>query len=310
MCLSYSRFLSVNPIVYCLIMSSDDDIPPMPPLETPVLFHRPTSQSNSGATSIQETSIQDHTMSQFIPSPVSYSDWNETYIPNFYQQCNRYRFTKMKDNDNTTDLSNTRSSNRQSVDSLYHNHTHDGKVDRRTFSMCGPNSMTCVSMSGTKELNIEDIYKEQDLRIGFTTRGKAPRKIMGDMQKFGWVIYTGVYVHHKEYVYNLSDEFSNLVQNKSMRMWHGIGGTERCIFKLDEFMLENLFKCLKETKCISKCFNDIHTLVLNKIPPFKDRVSMKNKSLVDNFGYVDEQLPHCDYGSTFCNDPDSMDMNI
>ena len=64
MCLSYSRFLSVNPIVYCLIMSSDDDIPPMPPLETPVLFHRPTSQSNSGA-----TSIQDHTMSQFIPSP-------------------------------------------------------------------------------------------------------------------------------------------------------------------------------------------------------------------------------------------------
>ena len=119
-----------------------------------------------------------------------------------------------KENDNTTDFSNTRSSNRQSVDSLYHNHTQDGKVDRRTFSMCGPNCMTCVSMSGTKELNIEDVYKEHKLRIGFTTRGKAPKKIMGDMQKYGWVIYTGVNVHHKEYVYNLSDEFSNLVKKK------------------------------------------------------------------------------------------------
>jgi len=105
------------------------------------------------------------------------------------------------------------------------------------------------------------------------------------MQKFGWVIYTGVNVHHKEYVYRLGDEFSSIVQNQSMRMWHGIGGTHRHKFKLDEFMLDNVSKCLKETKCISNFFYDIHTFVLNIIPAFKDSVSMKKISYCKFWSY-------------------------
>ena len=203
-----------------------------------------------------------------------------------------------------------RRSSRNEVDSTYHNHTPYGEVDRKTFSMCPANCTTCVNISGTKELNLEDIYKDLNLRIGLTHRGKPPKKIVGDLYKFGWVIYTGVNVHHKNYVCDLDDEFSNLVKNKPKRMWHGIGGTERRVFKLDEFMIDDPNKALNETKTVAKLFDDIHSHVLNKIPAFKDKVTMKKRSLLANFGIVEEQQPHRDFGSSKCNDKNSMNTNI
>ena len=205
-----------------------------------------------------------------------------------------------------TSSSSRRSSNRQQVDSLYHNHTADGEVDRRTFCMCNSTCKTCVSISGTKELNVEDIYKDKNLRVGWTSRTKAPKKIIGDINKFGWVIYTGVNIHHKDYVYHLDEELSNLVKNKPRRMWHGIGGTERRYFKLDEFMIEDTSKALKETENVSKIFDDIHSLVVHKIPIFKDKVVIKKKSLLANFGVVKEQQPHRDFGCSRVDDNNSM----
>jgi hypothetical protein len=207
-------------------------------------------------------------------------------------------------NRNTSSTS-ARRSTRTEVASVYKNHTPFGEVDRKTFVMCNSNCNCCVNMTGTKVLNIEDIYNDNNWRIGLTTRDKAPKKVIGDLIKFGWVIYTGVNVHHKEYVSELDVEFNELVKNKPKRMWHGIGGTERRIFKLDEFMIEDPNKKLIETKTISKVFDDIQSRVVNKIIPFKNGAILKKRSLLANFGEVVEQQPHRDYGSSKCKDPNS-----
>lgn len=54
-----------------------------------------------------------------------------------------------------------RSSSRQEVDSFYQNHTQVGKVDRNIFCMCGHNYNKCVSISGTKEFTLEEMYHEK-----------------------------------------------------------------------------------------------------------------------------------------------------
>lgn len=205
--------------------------------------------------------------------------------------------------------SSRRSSSRIEVGSSYTNHTPEGQVDRCTFRMCGPNCKLCVTVSSTKELNIEDIYNQKKIRVGHTIKQK-PRKIIGDLQKFGWVVYTGVNVHHKKYSYNLSNECSMLVEKQPKRMWHGIGGTERRAFKLDELRIDNSSKANSDIHSIETFFDDILQLVLNNTSCFKDKVQMKRRSLLANFGNVEEQTPHRDFGSSRCNDPNRINNNI
>lgn len=201
--------------------------------------------------------------------------------------------------------STTRKSSRLKFDKLYKNNLHEGEVDTRTFSLCNNDCSKCISLSRMKEVNIEELYQNKDMKVGHTVRNR-PILIAGDMDLLGWAVYTGVNVSQKNYSINLEAQLRNLVEKQPKKKWHGINNTDRRAFKLDSLVLEEEKSKADNHKLIYTLFDDIKLEVLSKIKFLGKDIIPSKRSILANFSHLQEQEPHRDYASSRIDDSNAM----
>ena len=201
----------------------------------------------------------------------------------------------------------SRHSSRLQFDKLYKNNLFEGKVDSKTFRLCDKKCCKCTSLNRMKEVNIDEIYKENNLKIGHTVRNR-PLLIAGDIEELGWAVYTGVNVSQKNYKVDLEAQLRNLVEKQPKRNWHGINNTDRRAFKLDNLVLDEEQSKNDDHKLIYTLFDDIKSEVLTKIRFLGKDISLPRRSILANFSHLNEQEPHRDYASSRNDDPNATKM--
>jgi hypothetical protein len=191
---------------------------------------------------------------------------------------------------------------------IYTNFSENNKVVRDTFRLCGRNCGHCKSIDNTMCVN-HDHYKEIDVGNYIKSHSKnnragavmsshvqrAPTKLLGNMKKLGWEVYTGVQFSLDKYQ-NLNAQLRGCVRGEGSTEWQGIGGTSRCAFKVDYLLSDpSKKKIIDNVPLITTAYNDIHNMVLKKIPCLGKCVVMEGRSLLANMDQVDEQTPHRDF---------------
>jgi hypothetical protein len=174
--------------------------------------------------------------------------------------------------------------------------------------MCKNNCTKCKNIRLTMATN-HDNYSEIDVgynlknfknnRRGATAmsshKQRKPIRILGNMKQLGWEVYTGVQFSLSKYQ-NLQAQLRDCVRGRGSNDWHGIGGTNRSAFKIDDILADaNKRKIMDDLPLIESIYNDIRNVVLKQVPYLKDNVKMEGRSLLANMGQVDEQVPHRDF---------------
>ena len=172
---------------------------------------------------------------------------------------------------------------------------------RQNCASCKSNRNTmCINNDNYSTIDIGDYLKEYSRNRTASTaisshKQRTPVRILGDMNKLGWEVYTGVQFSLGKYQ-NLNAQIRDCVIGKGSKDWHGIGGTARSAFKIDELLSDpSKKKLVLNCPLVTTSFDDIKTVVLKKIPYLGDNVKMHGRSLLANMGQVDEQQPHRDF---------------
>ena len=191
---------------------------------------------------------------------------------------------------------------------IYTNFSENNKVVRDTFTVCGKNCVHCKTINNTMCVN-HDHFKEVDvgehikqysknrkaITVMSSHKQRAPTKILGDMKKLGWEVHTGVQFSLDKYQ-NLNAQIRGCVRGDGSAEWQGIGGTSRCAFKVDHLLSDpTKKKIIDKMPLITTAYDDVHNIVLKKIPYLGRCVQMEGRSLLANMDQVDEQKPHRDF---------------
>ncbi len=140
-------------------------------------------------------------------------------------------------------------------------------------------------------VDIHNLYVEAKRRTP-DHPSNLPMLVGGDLERYGWAVYTGCNAYATTDQYNLSslrDDIYRLLYNTSEKHWRKISGN-RQIYNVSDIDNINVVKI----DHIKKFYEDIHVGFIKKIPGF-EKATMDERFFIRNQGKVGEQNPHRDY---------------
>ena len=200
--------------------------------------------------------------------------------------------------------------NRVEADQLYQDHLEEGIVDRRTFNMCEVNANQCERCKNVErvfrrkkisceEINIQDyidLHNCQKKRSRTNMVQSATHKLVGDLDVFGWEVWTGLDTSLSDYQ-DLQRHLKILVLGNGKKFWNGIGSTPRKALKIDYLLGQPNTRIVHSLRYMANLFDDIKNNILKKIPMLGDNINTDARAILSNFSEVTEQEPHRDFSS-------------